>query len=248
MSTQRKHTTAESAEQYFSAEPSSKDVRRTLHVTLRGYDADVQVSNGVFSASRVDLGTSVLLRQAPELPEEGTVLDLGCGWGPVTLAMAFESPQAQVWAVDVNERTLELTCANAKANGCDNVHVSQVDDQSVPLPAEAQPTFSTGNTGHAASNTNTATTLTAESLPADLTFDAIWSNPPIRVGKETLHTLLMAWLPRLKVGGAAYLVVQKNLGSDSLIPWLDEALGDSFAVSKYASSKGFRIIEVLHNN
>ena len=56
----------------------------------------------------------------------------------------------------------------------------------------------------------------------------------------------MAWLPKLKVGGAAYLVVQKNLGSDSLIPWLDDALGEGFTASKYASSKGFRIIEVRH--
>ena len=48
------------------------------------------------------------------------------------------------------------------------------------------------------------------------------------------------------MGGAAYLVVQKNLGSDSLIPWLDDALGEGFTASKYASSKGFRIIEVRH--
>ena len=67
------------AEQYFAAEPQSKDVRRKLHVTLRGNEADVEVSNGVFSGNRVDLGTSVLLRQAPEPPEEGTFLDLGCG-------------------------------------------------------------------------------------------------------------------------------------------------------------------------
>ena len=67
------------AEQYFAAEPQSKDVRKTLHVTLRGNEADVEVSNGVFSGNRVDLGTSVLLRQAPEPPEEGTFLDLGCG-------------------------------------------------------------------------------------------------------------------------------------------------------------------------
>ena len=56
------------AEQYFAAEPQSKDVRKTLHVTLRGNEADVEVSNGVFSGNRVDLGTSVLLRQAPEPP------------------------------------------------------------------------------------------------------------------------------------------------------------------------------------
>ena len=60
-----------------------------------------------------------------------------------------------------------------------------------------------------------------------------------------MHNILLTWLPRLKVGGAAYLVVQKNLGSDSLIPWLSKNLGEDFSVEKYASSKGYRIIEVL---
>ena len=198
------------AEQYFAAEPQSKDVRKTLHVTLRGNEADVEVSNGVFSGNRVDLGTSVLLRQAPEPPEEGTFLDLGCGWGPIALALGFASPKADIWAVDVNERALELTRRNAELNAMCNIHAA-----------------------------------TADGIPAETTFDLIWSNPPIRVGKEVLHTLLMTWLPRLNAGGAAYLVVQKNLGSDSLIPWLATQLGDGYEVSKYACSKGFRVIEVM---
>ena len=158
------------AEQYFSAEPASKDVRRTLNVTLRGHEATAQVSNGVFSGSRVDLGTSVLLKHAPEPPLTGDFLDLGCGWGPIALTLAFESPEANVWAVDVNERALDLTHANAQANGHTNIHTAQVDESSTPLPAENQPAF-------------------CETVPSDLTFDVIWSNPPIRVGKEALHTL-----------------------------------------------------------
>ena len=213
-------------EQYFSANPSSDDRRRTLEVSLRGREARMVTSNGVFSGSRLDLGTSVLLRQAPEPPESGAFLDLGCGWGPVAVSMALESPRATVWAVDVNARALELTALNAAANGCANVRTALTDASGVPLPDDGQPRG-------------------ARHLPADLGFDAIWSNPPIRIGKEALHTLLMAWLPRLNPGGAAYLVVQRNLGADSLIPWLAEALGDGFAVGKYASSKGFRIIEVL---
>lgn len=213
------------SEQYFSATPASQDARRTLHVTLRGFEADMETSHGVFSGSRLDLGTSVLLRHAPELPEHGTFLDLGCGWGPVAVAMAMESPEADVWAVDVNERALELTSGNAKRNGCDRVHVVQTDETGAPLPDQ-----------HVSGT---------EPMTEDLTFDAIWSNPPIRIGKEALHTLLMVWLPKLSKGGAAYLVVQRNLGSDSLIPWLADALGEGFAVSKYASSKGFRIIEIL---
>lgn len=206
------------AEQYFSADPSSKDVRRTLHVQLRGADVDVEVSNGVFSGSRLDLGTSVLLKQVPEPPEQGNLLDLGCGWGPIALSLAMASPQATVWALDVNERALELTALNAKRNGCANIRTVRTDADALPVDQNA--------------------------IAPDMTFDVIWSNPPIRIGKEALHTLLMNWLPRLSDNGKAYLVVQKNLGADSLINWLADELGEGYEVSKYHSAKGFRVIEV----
>ncbi|HET7661392.1 MAG TPA: methyltransferase [Oryzihumus sp.] len=89
---------------------------------------------------------------------------------------------------------------------------------------------------------------TPEEVPADLRFTTIWSNPPIRVGKAVLHEMLLAWLPRLEAGGTAYLVVQKNLGSDSLQKWLDGELADrwpgEFTVERYATSKGFRVLAV----
>lgn len=200
-------------EQYFSANPNSLDLRRTLHVVLRGHEVSVQVSNGVFSSSKLDLGTAVLLKHAPQPPENGRFFDIGCGWGAISLALGFESPNAQIYAVDVNERALDLTGINAKNAGLNNIHTYLVED------------------------------ALKEDALKDI--DLIWSNPPIRVGKDVLHNILITWLPRLKVGGAAYLVVQKNLGSDSLIPWLSENLGEDFSVEKYASSKGYRIIEVL---
>ncbi|MDQ0676510.1 16S rRNA (guanine1207-N2)-methyltransferase [Pseudarthrobacter siccitolerans] len=75
-------------------------------------------------------------------------------------------------------------------------------------------------------------------------FDTIWSNPPIRIGKDELHSLLKLWLPRLAPGGTAWLVVQKNLGSDSLQRWLAAELDDSFAVTRESTSKSFRILKV----
>lgn len=74
-------------------------------------------------------------------------------------------------------------------------------------------------------------------------FDLIWSNPPIRVGKAVLHELLTTWLPRLAPGGTAYLVVQRNLGSDSLQAWLGRALPD-LETSRHSSAKGFRVLQV----
>lgn len=205
-----------SGEQYFSANPNSLDLRRTLQVDLRGKEVSVQVSNGVFSSSKLDLGTAVLLKHAPQPPENGRFFDIGCGWGAISLALGFESPNAQIYAVDVNERALELTNINAKNAGLNNIHTYLVEDALKELKEDELKNI-----------------------------DLIWSNPPIRVGKDVLHNILLTWLPRLKVGGAAYLVVQKNLGSDSLIPWLSKNLGENFSVEKYASSKGYRIIEVL---
>jgi 16S rRNA G1207 methylase RsmC len=83
-----------------------------------------------------------------------------------------------------------------------------------------------------------------EDVDPEIRFDTIWSNPPIRIGKDELHSLLLLWLPRLAPGGSAWLVVQKNLGSDSLQRWMAEALGGSFTVTRENTSKSFRILRV----
>ena len=92
------------------------------------------------------------------------------------------------------------------------------------------------------------TALLPEQVPADLRFSGIWSNPPIRVGKKELHNLLLMWLPRLEIGGEAYMVVQKNLGSDSLQKWLNEELTNGYEVSRYTSIKTYRILKVKKNS
>jgi 16S rRNA G1207 methylase RsmC len=88
-------------------------------------------------------------------------------------------------------------------------------------------------------------TATPDSVPKELMFSGIWSNPPIRIGKKGLHELLLSWLPRLEKNASAYLVVQKNLGSDSLTKWLTETLVDGYEVSRLTSVKTYRILKVL---
>ena len=87
------------------------------------------------------------------------------------------------------------------------------------------------------------TVLAPEEVPADLALDAIWSNPPIRIGKSALHELLREWTARLRPTGTAALVVGKNLGADPLARWLGEQLPER-TVAKVASAKGFRILEI----
>ncbi|GAB3079289.1 class I SAM-dependent methyltransferase [Pedococcus soli] len=195
---------------YFTAEPVSAAQQRSTTVELAGREVTVRTAAGIFSPDGIDKGTAVLLREAPAPPKTGALLDLGCGWGPITLTLALRSPGATVYGVDVNERALDLLRTTAASLDLGSVHACRPGD-----------------------------------VPADVEFAAIWSNPPIRVGKAVLHDMLLTWLPRLAVGGAAYLVVQKNLGSDSLQKWLGEQLpADAYVVGRFALDKGFRVLEV----
>ncbi|WP_165218379.1 methyltransferase [Schaalia sp. ZJ1691] len=199
-------------DQYFADQaPADESDLRLLFIESRGHDLQMQVSSKVFSSHRLDLGTRQLLAQAPQLPASGRFLDLGCGWGPLAVTMAAESPGAQVWAVDVNSRAVDLTQRNAQTNDCPNVR------------------------------SMLAETALAMARTQDVRFDVIWSNPPVRVGKESMHEMLTSWIDLLTPDGAAYLVVQRNLGADSLISWLNT---NGYAAKKIASKKGYRIIEV----
>ncbi|MGA7206859.1 MAG: methyltransferase [Specibacter sp.] len=202
------------ADHYFSSQPSTPLKRRPLQVVLAGEPRTLQTGGGIFSPDGVDKGTAILLADAPAPSATGNLLDIGCGWGPIALTLALRSPEATVYAVDVNERSIELTGDNAKALGLANVRVSTPND-----------------------------------VDPDVRFATIWSNPPIRVGKAELHSILLMWLPRLAEGGTAYLVVQKNLGADSLQRWLTEELQErfpeaGFTVARDSTSKAFRILRV----
>jgi 16S rRNA (guanine1207-N2)-methyltransferase len=194
-------------EHYFSAEPGSELKLRTITATIAGRSVELQTANGVFSPEHVDAGTRVLLSSVPAPPPSGNLLDLGCGWGPIALTLAAESPNATVWAVDVNERSLDLTRRNASVMGLLNVNAC--------LPSD---------------------------VPSDIKFMTMWSNPPIRVGKNELHAMLQLWLPRLEQGADAWMVVQKNLGSDSLQRWLELEFPVDFVFSRAATNKGYRVL------
>jgi len=116
------------SDHYFSASPSSPEQLRRLRVTLAGRDLEVTTAGGVFSPDRVDAGTSVLLANTPAPPAGGDFLDLGCGWGPISLTLAMDAPHATVWAVDVNERALDLVRRNAQHHGLTNVNAVRPED------------------------------------------------------------------------------------------------------------------------
>lgn len=191
---------------YFQT-PQVEDRRRLVEMRFWETQWTFETSSGVFSADGLDLGTAVLLRESTPPADAHRLLDLGCGYGVIAVALATACPEAQVDAIDTNERALQLCGANASRHGvAERVHP-----------------------------------LTPEQADPDARYDEIWSNPPIRIGKQALHDLLLTWLPRLAPNGTARLVVGRNLGADSLQRWLIER---GYDCRRDASAKGFRVFAV----
>ncbi|MEL0236778.1 MAG: methyltransferase [Aquiluna sp.] len=196
------------SDHYFSAEPQAEAKSYPIEFEVAGRRIRALGASGTFSANKLDAGTRVLLNLHANFPSRGRVLDLGCGWGPISLALASQSPELEVLAVDVNQRSLAQTAENAASLGLTNVSTSLESDMS-----DGQ------------------------------IFDQIWSNPPIRVGKEVLHALMEKYLPMLAFGGSAWMVVQKQLGAESFQKWLTERFR-GFEVERVANDKGYRVLRV----
>jgi 16S rRNA G1207 methylase RsmC len=190
---------------YFTADPSVPFEREPFELSVWGHDLTLVSGSGVFSRGRLDPGTAVLFRETSP-PSGGRILDLGCGYGVIGLAVAAAVPTAEVTGVDVNERAVLLANENAASLGLAGRFTASTPEEIDPLA----------------------------------TYDEIWSNPPIRVGKAALHDLLLSWLPRLAPGGRAVMVVGKNLGADSLQRWLGD---QGWPTERLASAKGFRVLE-----
>lgn len=201
-----------SGDHYFSENPATPEVAKDFEFSLPGRSLQVTGTSGTFSHSGLDKGTAVLLEHAPP-PPPGTLVDLGCGWGPLALTLAHHQPEATVFAIDVNTRALEATRENATRAGFSHIKALAPDD-----------------------------------FPAETPIDCLWSNPPIRIGKEALHQLLTTWLNRLSTEGSAWLVVSKNLGADSLQAWVNSGGAGPFQCERTASKKGFRVLRVTRRD
>ncbi len=207
-------------EHYFAAEPDVPERRLEIEATIWDRPYRFVTATGTFSHQGLDPATAVLFREVPPPTGPGRFCDLGCGWGPIAVALAdrLSRPNAagrsdgtgqpiEVDAVDVNNRALRLCTENAARAGVgDRVRAIR--------PEQADP---------------------------QVRYAELWSNPPIRIGKPALHQLLLDWLPRLADDGLARLVVGRNLGADSLQSWLND---QGYHCERTASAKGFRVLTV----
>lgn len=193
---------------YFEENPSSEEIESSVQLSLPDFTCSLKTASNVFSWQKIDSGTKFFLLNVPtpQVPPNN-VLDLGCGYGPITAVLEHRFPNGKVWGIDVNNRAIDLAKRNV-----------QKGSTVICKPDE---------------------------VPEEVTFDLIWSNPTIRIGKQNLKILLTTWLNRLNLNGSAFFVINKNLGSDSIQQWLEN---ETWTTSRLKSVRGYRLIEVRHND
>lgn len=187
---------------YYTENPTSSHDIKTIDVNLLGERFRLVTDSGVFSKNMVDYGSQVLLSTL-EFSEGEQVLDLGCGYGPLGIALA-KVQQVVVTMVDINLRALDLARQNAQANQVDvNILQSNI----------------------------------YEAIEGE--FHHIISNPPIRAGKEVVHTILTDAWHYLKPGGDLTIVIQKKQGAPSAKKKMLEVFGNCEILKK---DKGYYIL------
>ena len=193
---------------YYTNQPNSQSKERTFKYILKGIPFQFVSDNGVFSKHTIDFGSRLLI-ESYDVPTEfqnGKLLDVGCGYGPMGLAFAKVFPNITVEMVDVNERAIELAKKNARENQISNVMIHE------------------SNLYESVSSNEYAVIL---------------SNPPIRAGKEVVHTILEEAFDRLITDGQLVIVIQKKQGAPSAQKKMQEVFGN---VERIALDKGYWIL------
>lgn len=187
---------------YYAENPDSAHDIHELKVTLLGQSFTFLTDSGVFSKKMVDYGSQVLLNTL-DFEKGKTLLDLGCGYGPLGISLA-KVQGVKPTMVDINNRAIDLAKQNAQKNGVEaDIFQSNIYEK------------------------------------VNGTFDYIISNPPIRAGKQVVHTIISESINYLKVGGNLTIVIQKKQGAPSAKAKMEEVFGN---VEILKRGKGYYIL------
>ena len=187
---------------YYAENPDSAHDIHELKVTLLGQSFTFLTDSGVFSKKMVDYGSQVLLNTL-DFEKGKTLLDLGCGYGPLGISLA-KVQGVKPTMVDINNRAIDLAKRNAQKNGVEaDIFQSDIYEK------------------------------------VNGTFDYIISNPPIRAGKQVVHTIISQSINYLKVGGNLTIVIQKKQGAPSAKAKMEEVFGN---VEILKRDKGYYIL------
>lgn len=187
---------------YYAENPDSAHDIHELKVTLLGQSFTFLTDSGVFSKKMVDYGSQILLNTL-NFEKGKTLLDLGCGYGPLGISLA-KVQGVKPTMVDINNRAIDLAKQNAQKNGVEaDIFQSNIYEK------------------------------------VNGTFDYIISNPPIRAGKQVVHTIISESINYLKVGGNLTIVIQKKQGAPSAKAKMEEVFGNIEILKR---DKGYYIL------
>lgn len=187
---------------YYAENPDSAHDIHELKVTLLGQSFTFLTDSGVFSKKMVDYGSQVLLNTL-DFEKGKTLLDLGCGYGPLGISLA-KVHGVKPTMVDINNRAIDLAKQNGQKNGVEaDIFQSNIYEK------------------------------------VNGTFDYIISNPPIRAGKQVVHTIISESINYLKVDGNLTIVIQKKQGAPSAKAKMEEVFGN---VEILKRDKGYYIL------
>lgn len=187
---------------YYAENPDSAHDIHELKVTLLGQSFTFLTDSGVFSKKMVDYGSQVLLNTL-DFEKGKTLLDLGCGYGPLGISLA-KVQGVKPTMVDINNRAIDLAKQNGQKNGVEaDIFQSNIYEK------------------------------------VNGTFDYIISNPPIRAGKQVVHTIISESINYLKVDGNLTIVIQKKQGAPSAKAKMEEVFGN---VEILKRDKGYYIL------
>ena len=198
---------------YFSEVQDVKSVKKIINYEIKNEKFEFLTDNGVFSKTKVDFGTDVMLRtflNENKKLENIRILDIGCGYGVVSVVLKRFFEKAKILSTDVNERALELTRENIQKN-------NRTDD------FEVRKSFVFDNISE--------------------NFDMILSNPPIRAGKQVIFEIYEKSFFHLNKNGEFYCVIQTKHGAKSTKKKLEELFGNCTTLVIEAGYRIFRCVK-----
>ena len=187
---------------YFSEKPEIKSEKKRIKYTIQNKKFEFITDNGVFSKSKVDFGTDLMLNEFLKKNrglevEKIKILDIGCGYGVVSVVLKSFYPEISITLSDVNERALELSEENLKKYDINDYHIIKSD--------------------------------AFEKITEK--FNVILSNPPIRAGKDIIFKIYSEAYEHLNESGEFYCVIQTKHGAKSTQKKLMEIFGNCDTVT-----------------
>ena len=204
---------------YFSEKQEVKSDRKIIKYEIENKKFEFITDNGVFSKTKVDFGTDVMLKvflreNLDKKSQKFDILDIGCGYGVVSVVIKSFFENVRTVSSDVNERALDLTRENLLRNGV----VKDRDDN-----FEVRKSFVFDNISE--------------------NFDVILSNPPIRAGKQTIFQIYEQSFQHLNKNGEFYCVIQTKHGAKSTQKKLEEIFGNCETLEINAGYRIFRSVK-----